>query len=173
MADVKLLTPKILAFEGGYVNDPLDAGGATNKGVTLETWRQVGHDENRDGKIDELDIKLLTVEDATMVLKKFYWDKWHGDDIKTQGIAEILVDWIWASGVWGIKIPQKILGLQSDGIVGVGTLAAVNNFKDQHDLFLKIQNARIDFINGIILRNPSQVKYEKGWKKRIMSYVYY
>ena len=36
MANVNVLLPFILKWEGGFVNDPADAGGATNKGVTIE-----------------------------------------------------------------------------------------------------------------------------------------
>ena len=36
MADVKKLAPFILKWEGGFVNDPDDLGGATNMGVS--TW---------------------------------------------------------------------------------------------------------------------------------------
>lgn len=38
MADIKVLVPFILSWEGGFVNDPDDKGGATNKGVTIATW---------------------------------------------------------------------------------------------------------------------------------------
>jgi lysozyme family protein len=173
MAKIELLVPKILKWEGGYVNDPLDAGGATNKGVTLGTWRHVGYDKDGDGDIDAADIKLLSVEDATMVMKKFFWDKWHADDIKSQAIAEILVDWVWGSGVWGIKIPQRILGVAQDGNVGPLTLKRVNEYPNQHELFDKIKQARIEFIDGIIKRKPSQVRFEKGWKSRVNSYTFH
>jgi lysozyme family protein len=173
MAKIELLIPKILKWEGGYVNDPLDAGGATNKGVTLATWRNVGHDKDGDGDIDAEDMKLLNVEDATMVMKKFYWDKWHVDDIKSQAIAEILVDWVWGSGVWGIKIPQRILGVIQDGNVGPLTLKRVNDYANQHELFDKIKQARLDFIDNIVKNKPSQVRFEKGWKNRINSYTFY
>ncbi len=173
MAKIELLVPKILKWEGGFVNDPLDSGGATNEGVTLGTWKQVGYDKNGDGVIDAIDIKLLNVEDATMVMKKFYWDKWHADDIKTQGIAEILVDFVWGSGAWGIKVPQRVLGIAQDGNVGPMTLAAINNYASQQLLFNKIKQARLDFIDAIIKNNPSQARFEKGWKARINSYIYY
>lgn len=35
MADYKLLVPFIRKWEGGFVNDPYDKGGATNAGVTI------------------------------------------------------------------------------------------------------------------------------------------
>lgn len=52
MADVRKLLPFILKWEGEFVNDPLDKGGATNKGVTIATWRNVGYDKDGDGDID-------------------------------------------------------------------------------------------------------------------------
>lgn len=38
MAKVELLVPFILKWEGGWVNDPDDLGGATNMGVTIGTY---------------------------------------------------------------------------------------------------------------------------------------
>ena len=39
MADINKLKPFILKWEGGFVNDKKDLGGATNKGVTLKTYK--------------------------------------------------------------------------------------------------------------------------------------
>lgn len=42
MAKIEPLSKFILSWEGGYVNNPNDKGGATNKGVTIATWRRQG-----------------------------------------------------------------------------------------------------------------------------------
>jgi hypothetical protein len=34
-----------------------------------------------------------------------YWDKWKADKIENQSIANLLVDWVWTSGKWGIIFP--------------------------------------------------------------------
>lgn len=171
MAKVELLAPKILKWEGGFVNDPIDAGGATNKGVTIATWRACGYDKDGDGDIDVDDMRLLTVADATMVLKRYYWDRWQADRIENQSVADILVDWVWASGVHGIKIPQRILGVSVDGKVGNQTIAAVNA-AEPSELFKKIWLARKDFLNGIVQRNPSQKRFIKGWLNRLNDFKY-
>ena len=44
MADVRKLAPFILKWEGGFVNDPDDLGGATNMGVTIGAWKSCGYD---------------------------------------------------------------------------------------------------------------------------------
>ena len=38
MADIKILVPFIKEWEGGFVNDHTDKGGATNMGVTITTF---------------------------------------------------------------------------------------------------------------------------------------
>lgn len=170
MADINILAPFILSWEGRFVNDKDDLGGATNMGVTIATWKSCGYDKDCDGDIDVDDLRLLTREDAIKrVLKPYYWDRWKADLIKSQPIANILVDWVWASGKNGIVIPQKILGVKPDGLVGVKTLAAVNSFENQESLFLSIKNARIDFIDRICAKRPANNKFKKGWLKRINS----
>lgn len=126
MADVKKLAPFILKWEGGFVNDPDDLGGATNMGVTMATYKVYCKRKGRpEPAID--DLKHLSNDEWIDILKSLYWDKWKADQIKSQSVANILVDWVWASGNYGIKIPQELLGVTADGIVGKNTLAAVNN----------------------------------------------
>lgn len=172
MASVDKLLPFILKWEGGFVNDPADLGGATNKGVTIATWRKVGCDKDGDGDIDVDDLKLLTNKEVRdRVLKPYYWDRWRADEIKSQSVANILVDWVWGSGVYGIKIPQRLLGVTVDGIVGPKTLTAVNA-RDPKELFVAIKQERIDFINRICVTRPMNRKFRRGWLKRLESIRY-
>lgn len=173
MAQIENLAPIIAKWEGGYVNDPTDRGGATNMGVTIGTWKQVGYDKDGDGDIDIVDIKLLNKDDFKFVLRK-YWDKWKADAIKNQSIANILVDWYWGSGKWGIVIPQRLLGVTSDGIVGNQTIQALNKAidADAEGLFKEIFSARVKFLNDIVANNPSQKKFIKGWMNRLNDFKF-
>lgn len=174
MAEIKKFEPFILKWEGGakYTNKKSDKGGATKYGITIATWRTVGYDKNGDSKIDEKDVKLIDEEDFKKVLKRNFWDKWKADQIKNQKVAEILVDWLWNSGKWGIIKPQQLLGVKADGIVGVKTLAAINNYPNQRKLFESLKNARKAYIDKVIKKDPSQIVNKKGWLNRINSIVY-
>ena len=167
MAKIEILAPVILSWEGGYVDDPHDRGGATNKGVTIGTWRQAGYDKDGDGDIDTADLKLITEADAvSRVMKPHYWDRWKADAIRSQSVANMLVDWVWASGAHGIKIPQRMLGVDADGIVGPRTLAAVNS-RDPQTLLGQLRARREEFIDIICRKNPTQERFRKGWLRRL------
>ena len=172
MANVNQLAPFILKWEGGFVNDPDDLGGATNMGVTIGAWKSCGYDKDGDGDIDVDDLHLLTHEDVVnRVLKPHYWDRWKADEIKSQSVANILVDWVWASGTHGIKIPQRLLGVTVDGIVGPKTIAAVNA-KNPRELFDMIKIARFDFIEDICRQRPTNNKFKRGWMNRVNDIAY-
>jgi lysozyme family protein len=170
MANINHLATKLFLSEGLFANDPIDHGGPTNRGITLSTWRKVGYDKDGDSDIDINDIRLLTPDDAMLVLEKYYWDRWHADEIKNQKVADILVDWLWCSGKWGIIIPQRILGVTADGIVGPATLKSVNR-ANPYQFLIQIYNSRVAFIMNIIKKDPSQSRFERGWLNRLNGYL--
>ena len=161
----------ILSFEGGFVNDPVDRGGATNKGVTIATWRMQGYDKDGDGDIDVDDLKLISDADAIGVMRRCFWKRWRADEIKSQNLANILVDWIWCSGTPSITITQAMLGLKADGIVGKKTLAALNR-QDPQVFFNRLKARRKQFYERIVEKRPSQVRFLKGWLRRLDAIKY-
>ncbi len=165
MAQVEELKPFILKWEGGFSNDPLDRGGATNKGVTIATFKEFckrkGYSRPTVGQL-----KNISEDEWLEILKTMYWDKWRADEIQSQSVANILVDWVWASGVWGIKIPQRVLGVKADGIVGRITLGAVNE-QNPRIFFEKIKEERREFVHRIVRRRPDQRRFIRGWLNRI------
>jgi|SRR3990167_3941648 len=189
MADIAKYFPKLLKWEGGFVQDPVDTGGATNMGVTISTFRQHGYDNDGDGDIDVEDLRKETPEQAQAICKLNYWDRWKADLIKSQSVAESLVEWVWGSGKWGIIIPQRILGLVDDGIVGPKSLEAVNKF-DPVVFHEKLRQAKMSFIDGLVISSinrykethpqaidqdllkHTQKRFEKGWKNRINDFKY-
>lgn len=172
MAQIEKLIPIILKWEGSQYTEVVnDLGGPTKLGVTLATWKTTGYDKDGDGDIDKDDIKLLTIDDFKIVLRKYYWNTWKADLIKSQSIANVLVDWVWGSGKWGIIKPQELVGVKPDGDVGPKTLAAINS-EDPYLFFLRLQDARREFIENIIKSNPSQKKFRQGWLNRINDFKF-
>ncbi len=166
MARAELLMPFILKWEGGFSDHPADRGGATYRGVTLATFRQFyGTDRTA------ADLRAMTEEQWLRIFREGYWNRWQADRIASQSLADILVDWVWASGVHGITRPQRILGVDTDGIVGEKTLAALN-MREPEPLFQQIKAARIAFVEGIVRNNPSQKVFLQGWKNRIYDLNY-
>lgn len=172
MASVDLLVHIILKWEGGYEASVNDTGNyddqhnliGSNKGITSATYKTAY------GVYPTIqEMQNLSLDQFTFILKKLFWNRWDADSIKNQSVASILVDWLWASGVWGIKIPQGILGLKTDGIVGNVTIAAVNT-QDPQTFFNKIKAARIAFVQNIVANHPNQSEWLHGWENRINAF---
>lgn len=172
MASIDNLIPFILKWEGGFVNDPTDRGGATNKGVTIATYEAYCRQNGLPRPTVE---QLKNIPDAHWreIVKTLYWYKWHADDINSQKVANILVDWVWASGINGIKKPQTLLGVKADGIVGDKTISAVN-FAEPEELFAAIYQERVKFINAIVARSVAAYEKKIGRKateKELLKYT--
>lgn len=154
------------AKKRGVSNDPADLGGLTVVGVTFVTYKQYCR---RKGYPVPTTHRFLALNYAQWldILKTMYWDRWKADDISCQSVANILVDWVWASGVYGIKIPQRILEVKVDGVVGNKTLSAVNEYPNPQKLFDVIKRERIDFIDRICNSRTENRKFKTGWLNRL------
>ncbi len=168
-----------MGWEGGYSNHPSDRGGETYAGVTRRNfptwtgWPIIDAEKRRNGgrlpqnhKIASADLDKAVKELA----KRVFWDFFRADQIKSQAVAEIIVDWGWASGsLTAAKQIQMLAGAVADGKFGENTIRAINR-ANAAKLFADIRQARIGFVRAIVARNPSQQVFLDGWINRIMDF---
>lgn len=163
MERIENLKSFILSWEGGFVNDLRDPGGATNKGVTLATFRSVfGKDKT------VKDLKKITDYQWMTIFKTKFWDRYKADSIKDEWITYLLVDWLWTSGPGNaINRVQRFLGLKVDGIVGNVTINKINSYNGK-ELFTKLWHLRENFIKT----RAQYPIYGKGWLRRLNGIQY-
>lgn len=125
MADFKIALRKVLASEGGYVNDIDDSGGETFAGVSRKnnkTWKgwqiidDIKKSFNNSYTINTLN-KTLFANDKLMdlvgeVYKTNYWDPIQLDLIPSQRIANEMFDTAVNMGVGvAIKLAYEVTGV--------------------------------------------------------------
>lgn len=66
----------------------------------------------------------------------------------------------------GIISFQRLLGVAVDGMVGPVTLEALNAH-DPHKIFNTIMEARVQFIDDICRRTPTNERFRRGWMNRL------
>ncbi len=189
MAEFNQAFTKTMSHEGGYVFDPDDAGGETYRGVSrrfhpswygwiiIDKIKKSGENFNTD---------LNNNEKLQNSIKSFYkqnfWDRFQGDNILNQTIAEELFDTSVNMGIYkAIIFLQRALNLLNrnyksypnileDGIFGSKTLGTLKTYLmgDEPDYLLKIMNTLqgMHYIN-YAENHPEQKRYMRGWLHRI------
>lgn len=153
--------------EGNFVSQ--DAGkGATNKGVTINTFRSIFGSH----KTVE-DLKNITDEEWDKVFDEVAYKPIKGNQIKNNSVRNAIIDWAWNSGPkTAIKQIQEAIRVHKSGKMDETTLAAINNFGNQQELFNLIQSSRKAFLNRLADTKASLAKYRGGWNRRVDNLVY-
>ena len=145
---------KVLEHEGGYVNDPTDAGGETKYGISKRAYP------------DE-DIKELTIERAKELYKRDYWDRYRTADLPDR-LRHIYVDMcINMGGGRAIKILQEACNSKNankidvDGGIGPATIKAATNVEP-----FRLRAYRVMFYAELVMKKPEQMKFWVGWFRR-------
>lgn len=166
----------VFALEGGYVNDPLDRGGATNHGITEATARAAGYR----GKMK--DLARYCRDETDICAEGIYRENY----VRKPGFMPLVaIDWAVAKEVidTGVNMGpyhasrffQRAVNatcnttLQVDGKVGPQSVKAWADCrahlgpracKAMLDSLDQQQLARYDWI---VKRNPSQRRFYRGW----------
>ena len=160
MADFNIAVLLTLRNEGGYVNNPLDPGGATNMGV-----------EQRD--LPDIPISTLTVTQATEFYLEKFWNPLY-NQIKEQSIANKLFDLgVLFGRSTAVKILQTVLEPQfpdvvADGNFGMITLNAING-SEPASLLLAFRTSMVARAIQIGAAHPAEQQFVGGWIRRINS----
>ena len=155
-----------LRHEGGYVNHPGDPGGATNKGITIATFRRY---IKPGGTI--ADLKALTTDQAIIVYKRRYWDAVLGDMLPS-GVDFAVYDFAINSGPSrAAKYLQKVVEVKQDGKIGPATLAAAEYWPTDA-IINAICDERLAFMKRIKNRKTGKrlwLTFGTGWGRRVAS----
>lgn len=151
---------RVLDMEGGYSNDPADAGGETNFGISKRSY-------------PEVDIRRLTSLDAAAIYRRDFWLK-PGFDKLPDEIAGAVFDIGVNTGPRASAIMlQDALTLcgqrcVADGIVGRATTAAclaAEPFALIGTFRWRVVTHYLDIANA----HPAQQKFLSGWLRRACS----
>lgn len=170
MAKFDLFLPKLLEFEGGYVHDPDDPGGETNKGITMAVFRECSHELLGIEPTSE-NLKALTDSQAGTIYKTRYWDSIQGDAINHQDLANIICDFYVNAGTHATVLLQRILNtmggnLVIDGRIGPASIEFLKRL-DPSVVYKQYKQARIDYYKRLAERYP---KFVRGWLNRVNSF---
>jgi lysozyme family protein len=146
----------VLVHEGGYVNDPDDPGGATNKGVT-----QAVYDAYRvRNKLARQSVKGITSDEIGAIYRTEYWNRIKGDDLPA-GVDYAVFDFAVNSGVGrASRFLQAVVGVEQDGAIGPRTIAAITSPARTVDA---LSDKRLAFLRQL----PTFGHFGNGWSARV------
>lgn len=156
----------VLAREGGFVDDPKDRGGRTNKGITQSTY-----DEWCDlTKRQRGDVKDIPDEQVAAIYHRRYWLASKCDTLPPPVDLLVFDAAVNHGPSRAIKLLQDALRVPSDGDFGPRTERAMQDqmvagkLRDVVDYY---RAHRIAFYQRIVERDPSQKRFLNGWLNRI------
>ena len=190
MANYKNILSHVKTNEGGYSADPKDNQAKnpsdvkgldkrypnlpvhTYRGVAFASWKTYAKKKGfaPTGK-NFVNMTLAQWEDF---LKTLYWDAIYGDNITSQGVAEILFESIWGGGSKNLVIDlqtylrKKGFNIAVDGAMGKQTYTALNEYtkksqKNETELVKYLTAERLKYLQSL----SDWSNYSKGWTRRL------
>jgi lysozyme family protein len=152
----------VLRWEGGFVDDPQDPGGRTNKGVTQKTydaWLE------RNGS-PAADVRNISDAEVHSIYASDYWIP-PRCDLLTSPLDLVQFDTAVNMGIGrAVRFLQSALGCGVDGDFGPNTRRAVDAC-DPGSTLVAYCDAREAFYRRLAERKPALQKFLKGWLNRL------
>lgn len=166
---VDRLIAELIDREGGFVDDSADRGGPTRFGITLGTlqaWRAPV-------PVTRADVELLTREEATAIYQQRYVDgPGFAAAIGDGRLLALVVDYGVLSGpVAATKALQRAIGIHDDGVLGSQTKRLLVSQGGSVEVYKRLLAERISAHVEIVLTNPSQRRFLRGWISRCVSFL--
>ncbi len=189
MANFEQAYQAVRAHEGGYVNDPKDRGGETYRGISRRHhsdwggWKRIDAAKRRRDFPNNLKADRYLPRMIKRFYKKYFWDRFIGDQLPDDVIATELLDTSVNVGVRrAVRFLQAALNLLNrnqrdyqdvsvDGLLGTVTLGVLNRHLKQDKTsahlvkLMKIQQGEhyVEFMR----QDPPQERFARGWLARV------
>lgn len=144
---------RVLGHEGGYVNDPRDAGGETNWGITKRTAQANGYTG---------DMRVLSREQAIEIYRKAFWERYRCDQLPMSVAFQFFDACINHGHGNAARMLQRAVGVADDGVIGNITLEAVHKLPESN-LLLLFNAERLVFYTKL----KSFATFGRGWSNRV------
>ncbi len=155
---------RTLVFEGGFVDNPADPGGATKHGISQRFLRLVGLTD---------DVREMTTQRAVDIYREYFWDMYNCGLIEDGEIAGEYFDFLVLAGprASGLCLQRALrstsyatnkpgLRVTEDGIVGPLTARSANE-SPRFPLLAALKSEQAGYARD--LDNPT---FERGWVRR-------
>lgn len=148
--------------EGGLSDDTRDHGGLTKYGITQSTYDSWRRAKN----LPLASVTSLSRAEATSIYHEWYWDA-AGCELLPPVLATCAFDAMVNHRPFvAISLMQRTLGIPADGVIGPVTQKAYREAVDSPQLVWKFVADRLDFYANLVVQDPSQLAFLKGWQRR-------
>ena len=151
----------VLEHEGGYSDNPVDHGGATNYGVTQDTYNAYRVYKG----LPLQPVKFITQDEVKETYHHFYWQPGKCEKLPSP-VFVVHFDSCINHGVRrAALLLQKTAGVSPDGIIGPKTIKAT--LKDPLMFAKDYIKQRRNFYRNIVIQDSSQCIFLSGWLNRM------
>lgn len=148
------------AWEGGFVDHPLDKGGPTNLGVTQRVWEAWC----RENRLYVKPMRALTMKDVLPLYKAKYWE-----------VLAAKLPWPLSAAIYDMSVnhgpgdgnPSDEGGNEAGATWMLYRARQIAPDGTPLQQALAACDARQQFYEGIVRRNPSQKVFWNGWMRRL------